>query len=97
MIDKFIVGAGPSYVIGATGGDAQVTLSINEIPAHTHSFVYNYVNGNTKQASDTGQSQADCWKAQTKAYEGTTFSTGDNGPHNNLPPYYALYYIMRVK
>jgi microcystin-dependent protein len=34
--DRFIVGAGSSYSVGATGGEATHTLSIAEIPSHTH-------------------------------------------------------------
>src|SRR5690606_9128138 len=35
--DRFIVGAGGSYAVGNTGGAAQVTLTVNQIPAHSHS------------------------------------------------------------
>ena len=34
--DKFIVGAGGSYGVGATGGAASVTLTEAQLPAHTH-------------------------------------------------------------
>jgi len=33
---KFIAGAGDTYVVGATGGASQVTLSTSELPSHTH-------------------------------------------------------------
>ena len=36
--DKFILAAGDNYTNGGTGGDATVTLSENQLPAHTHSF-----------------------------------------------------------
>ena len=35
--DRFIVGVGTTYVVGDTGGAASVTLTVNQIPAHTHS------------------------------------------------------------
>lgn len=35
--DRFIVGAGNSYAVGATGGNASTTLSTSNLPAHTHS------------------------------------------------------------
>ena len=35
--DRFVVGAGNSYNVGATGGAANVTLSTSQIPAHGHS------------------------------------------------------------
>lgn len=35
--DRFVVGAGNSYAVGAVGGEAAHTLSWNEMPVHTHS------------------------------------------------------------
>lgn len=35
--DKFILAAGDSYGEGASGGSASVTLSVEQLPAHTHS------------------------------------------------------------
>ena len=35
--DRFVIGAGSSYSVGATGGSANVTLSTNQIPSHAHS------------------------------------------------------------
>jgi microcystin-dependent protein len=34
--DRFIVGAGSGYSVGATGGADSVTLTVNEMPAHSH-------------------------------------------------------------
>jgi len=34
--DRFIVGAGNSYVVAATGGEATHTLTVSEIPSHSH-------------------------------------------------------------
>lgn len=34
--DRFIVGAGGSYAVGATGGANTVTLTVDQIPSHTH-------------------------------------------------------------
>jgi tail collar domain protein len=36
--NRFIVGAGNSYAVGVTGGEATHTLTVNEIPSHSHSF-----------------------------------------------------------
>jgi len=36
--DRFIVGAGSSYAVGATGGSATNTLTTSELPSHTHSL-----------------------------------------------------------
>jgi len=34
--DRFVVGAGSTYAVDATGGASSVTLSESEIPSHTH-------------------------------------------------------------
>jgi hypothetical protein len=34
--DRFIIGAGTSYAVGATGGSANHTLTTSEMPSHTH-------------------------------------------------------------
>lgn len=36
--NRFIVGAGSTYSVGATGGNASVTLSSAQMPVHTHSI-----------------------------------------------------------
>ena len=36
--DKFIVGAGNTYAPGATGGNNSITLSVDQMPSHTHSI-----------------------------------------------------------
>ena len=47
--DRFVVGAGSSYAVGATGGNSSTTLSSANLPAHSHSF-----SGSTSTASLTG-------------------------------------------
>ena len=36
--DRFIVGAGNSYTVGATGGEATHKLTTSEMPSHNHTF-----------------------------------------------------------
>ena len=36
--DRFVVGAGSAYAVAATGGYNTVTLTINNLPIHSHSF-----------------------------------------------------------
>jgi microcystin-dependent protein len=36
--NRFVVGAGDSYAVGATGGADSVTLTEAQMPAHTHTF-----------------------------------------------------------
>lgn len=47
LIDKFIIGAGDKYKYGTTGGKKEYQLTINNLPAHSHTFsmVKSNVNG----------------------------------------------------
>jgi microcystin-dependent protein len=91
--DRFVVGAGSSYAVNATGGSATVTLSTAEIPAHTHT--YQVTNTSSDNTTETGVQQQSFVKSSSKVVTPTT-SSGDGGAHENRPPYYALAYIMRT-
>jgi microcystin-dependent protein len=107
--DKFIVGAGSGYVVGATGGSADATLashghtasSIVTDPGHTHivsrSDYPTPSNGgwSLRSAGDNGT------MSSSKNTTGITVSTtitpsGVSATGKNLPPYYALAFIMKV-
>jgi microcystin-dependent protein len=103
--DRFVVGAGSSYAVNATGGSATVTLSTAEIPAHSHtatdsghSHQYNAV-GSDKTSQDTGETNYSqpSLGATTQGFANISIgNTGGGGAHENRPPYYALAYIMRI-
>ena len=85
--DKFVLGAGNGYSVGATGGEATHTLTINEMPSHSHSISYGRSGGlgqPTAADLDSGGSTA------------ATSTEGYGDAHNNMPPYYALCYIQRI-
>lgn len=44
--DKFIVGAGSGYAVGATGGEASHVLTVNEMPSHNHDGITGGQNSN---------------------------------------------------
>lgn len=91
--DRFILAAGDTYASGSTGGEATHTLTVDEMPQHIHSLGYMY-----KYASDnTGFPQLVNNGTVCIHYE-ETFSenAGGNQPHNNMPPYFAVYIWKRV-
>ena len=90
--DKFVYGYGTfgSKNIGNyTDGQTSVTLTTAEIPAHTHSLLGSP--GQSEFGTGSGQSGA-----QPLTTNITTGSTGQSQPHNNMPPYYVLAFIMRI-
>lgn len=86
--DRFLIGAGGDYAVNATGGEVTHTLTVDEMPAHTHTF-----------KKRTWTSSGNCWREGVNAAEtetGTTSSTGGGAAHNNMPPYLAVYMWKRT-
>lgn len=52
--DKFILAAGDTYTNGATGGAATVTLTVEQIPSHNHSFTGSAVTSGAGTAHSHG-------------------------------------------
>jgi len=92
MRDKFVVGAGTggSYAVAATGGAVSVTLTTANIPAHTHTLGARNDNNAAGDTNAAVRAQAD------NASITTDSGGGSGGSHENLPPYYALCYIMKA-
>ena len=89
--DRFVVGAGNAYTPGATGGNAQVTLTKEQLPAHTHT--YSKASGSTSSyGMNNGGTSVIKSVSSTSTDSG---STGSGSPVDILPPYYALCYIMK--
>ena len=70
----------------ATGGAETHTLSIAEMPAHTHSM-------NVVPVSNPGFQSS---RAGAETGSGTTGSTGGGDAHNNLQPYIVVYMWKRT-
>lgn len=89
--NRFIVGAGGSYNAGDTGGSASVTLSVSEMPAHSHDYS-RYAGA--KQYNTAGSTE---YGDNTENYgSNTTSEAGSGNAHENRPPYYALAFIMKT-
>ena len=87
--DRFLVGAGNAYKLGDIGGESKHQLTIAEMPKHHHSVLdVNDYHGSSNIGFDGGNSNDRHWIP--------TSDTGGNQPHENRPPYYALYYIMKL-
>lgn len=124
--DRFIVGAGSSYGLNNTGGEAVHTLTENEMPRHNHSLEIESTNifnwgqdyklmgphtyhrdfttpGLTDRAYTAYDRSGEASGPYTigsivkewHTHSGQTTHTGSSYPHENRPPYYALYYIIK--
>tara|TARA_R110000772_G_scaffold11807_2_gene36711 strand:- start:279 stop:1430 length:1152 start_codon:yes stop_codon:yes gene_type:complete len=149
--NRFVVGAGDTYAVDATGGAATVTLGATQIPAHSHTADGNLAaasaGAHTHTTASTGTAASAGSHSHTQTYglnnggntysfagqiglggtistaginaggahthtvsttgtaasagahthdiTGSTSSVGGGLAHENLPPYYALAYIMK--
>lgn len=103
--NRFVVGAGSTYAVGATGGSADAI-----VVAHTHTGTTSTV-GDHVHTANAGLSDFDAGPfgggraqivqtlttnpAGAHNHTFTTNSTGSSATNANLPPYYALCYIMK--
>jgi microcystin-dependent protein len=104
--DRFVVGAGSTYAVGATGGSANATLVSHTHTAtttatdsgHSHSYTSTAVPGGSGVASRVGiQVGATTGVGFANITASTSISTeGSSATNANLPPYYALAYIMKL-
>ena len=109
--NRFIIGAGNSYAVGTTGGSADAivvshthtatsTSTVTD-PGHLHNtgdtgggtFAFSSASSaNTTSARTT----ASATTGITVATSTTNASAGTSGTGANIPPYYALAYIMKT-
>lgn len=102
-------GAGLSdRILGEVGGEPYVTLLTNEMPAHTHTPMAYDGNGDqaTPENAVWGQVSygrgggVDLYSSDTPDQmmnPMSTGSTGGNQPHNNMPPYLTISFIIALQ
>jgi microcystin-dependent protein len=89
---RFVLGSGTgtgltSRTAGTTGGEENHKLTVSEIPSHNHGYIKT--------------ERVDGWRYDGGGYyigqiPATSDNTGGDLPHNNMPPYYVLTYIMKL-
>ena len=94
---------GSGYTVGQRGGVEQVTLTVNQIPVHTHGAQAQAGPGN--QSSPAGGIWAASALNQYAPYPGSgapkmnaaTVQTAGGGlPHNNFMPYLTVSFIISL-
>jgi len=85
---RVLLGAGGGYTAGATGGTATETLSISQIPSHTH-----YSGWRTGTGDGSAGQYGSLHEGPSSVQTG---SAGGGAAHNNLQPYLVVYMWKRT-
>ncbi len=95
--DRFLLAAGDTYTAGATGGEAEHTLTVEEMPSHSHDIV-DGTEGYVAAVSGTASSGYVVQTTNTASYKRriTTVNMGGSEAHNNMPPYLTVYMWKRT-
>ena len=104
--DRFVVGAGSTYAVDATGGSADAIVvthnhtatSVVTDPGHNHTMGSSSVTGgvDTSVPNNPGTGELTSQASTGITVATTVASSGTSGTNANLPPYYALCYIMKT-
>ena len=102
--DRFIIGAGNTYAVNATGGTADAVVvshthaaTVTD-PGHTHTFTASVTNFTSPTGNPIcgAQVQSATTNSSFTGISVTNASTGVIGVGANIPPYYALAYIQKT-
>jgi microcystin-dependent protein len=102
--NRFVVAAGSTYAVGATGGSADAivvshthTATVTD-PGHSHGISANsaLIPTNSNQAPFPSADDAIQSTVKTTGITVANATAGTSGTNANLPPYYALAYIMKT-
>ena len=83
---RFLFAADSKHAAGTTGGEETHRLTVEEMPSHTH-----------KQSIGGEPSYGNaCFKDRYDSIGEDTGAAGGDQPHNNMPPYLAVYIWKRT-
>jgi len=112
LTDRFILSVSASENPGETGGSHTKTLSVSNLPSHTHSFTTDsagahshslYISDAAPEHSTGAKMEANgddysghIGSAGAHTHPGTTAATGSGSSFDILPKYYKLAFIMKL-
>lgn len=92
LISADIASTTSTYIAGNTGGEATHLLTVDEIPSHLHTSY-----GFAEVIDGSGTYPVMGARTDGIGGERATRSTGGGEPHNNIPPYLAVYMWKRIR
>ena len=95
-------GGGFTYTIGEQAGVEQVTLTVNQIPNHTHSFLATTAAGTSNNATNNliaASPSVDMFggiSPDVNLNAAAIGQAGGNQPHTNFQPYLCVNFIISL-
>lgn len=89
LVGRFPLGASIDFELGTEGGESEHELTVDELPAHSHgydqyTFGIDIESVGVPDPTGVGQPQLPT----------LTDDTGANEPHNNMPPYFVVSWVI---
>lgn len=98
--DTFLLAAGDIYNNEETGGEATHTLTIAEMPSHSHKLKTDIDSADYNETWPEYYEYNEGWiqgpNSTTETPPTHTTSTGEGEAHNNMPPYLTVYMWKRT-
>jgi microcystin-dependent protein len=88
LLDRFVMAAGNDFDVGESGGEINHTLTTGEMPAHTHTYRSPLVG-----ITDIGPG-VPIPNVTGQIPNTPTGNAGGGQPHNNMPPYFILRWVI---
>jgi microcystin-dependent protein len=92
---------GNGFLLGQAGGETSHTLTIAEMPSHTHVLEGTAANGDTPIPATLGNVNNFYSNSQqpalTTLVAGSVRLDGGSQPHDNMPPYIVLNFVIALQ
>lgn len=96
---------GNGSILAETGGVEEVTLTVQQIPAHSHPLLATASNASSTNALNSVLAQNTTYEpylspssfpANTPLFSGSVSATGGSQPHTNFQPYLCVSFIISL-
>lgn len=93
---------GGGFILGETGGTEEVTLTVQQIPTHSHALLGADVNGtsslaeNNLLAKSTSTTPYSPFATDTPLRANAITPVGGSQPHTNFQPYLCINFIISL-
>jgi microcystin-dependent protein len=101
MRGRVAVDVGPGFSWGQPGGEAAHTLTLNELPTHTHAVMASSTAGDTEVPTSTVLARSDSFvysqpSSLVALNPGTIPNMGGSQAHQNMEPSLTLYFCIAL-